>query len=177
MTDHPGERDLEIVAEQLGRPARGVLGIAARCPSGHPSVVRTEPRLPDGTPFPTLYYLTCPRLAGAIGTLEASGLMAEMTDRLTRDDALAAHYATAHAQYLAEREAIAHVPEIDGISAGGMPTRVKCLHVLVGHALAKGPGVNPLGDEAVALLGDYWGGSSCAPAGTPPQDDQPDPAA
>ena len=69
------------------------------------------------------------------------------------------------------------MPEIDGISAGGMPTRVKCLHVLVGHALAKGPGVNPLGDEAVELLGDYWGSSSCAPAGTRPQDAQPDPAA
>jgi hypothetical protein len=156
--------DLEAVAEQLGRPARGVLEIASRCPSGHPNVVRTEPRLPDGTPFPTLYYVTCPRLAGAIGTLEASGLMAEMSERLTHDDELAAAYARAHETYLAEREAIAHVPEIDGISAGGMPTRVKCLHVLVGHALAAGPGVNPLGDEAVDLLGDYWGSSSCAPA-------------
>ncbi len=176
MTD-PSPSDLLIVAEQLGRPARGVLGIAARGPSGHPNVVRTEPRLPDGTPFPTLYYVTCPRLAGAIGTLEASGLMAEMSERLTHDADLADHYARAHAEYLAEREAVAHVPEIDGISAGGMPTRVKCLHVLVGHALAKGPGVNPLGDEAVELLGDYWGSSSCAPAGTRPQDAQPDPAA
>lgn len=176
MTD-PSPSDLQIVAEQLGRPARGVLGIAARCPSGHPNVVRTEPRLPDGTPFPTLYYITCPRLAGAIGTLEASGLMAEMSERLTHDADLADHYARAHAEYLAEREAVAHVPEIDGISAGGMPTRVKCLHVLVGHALAKGPGVNPLGDEAVELLGDYWGSSSCAPAGTRPQGAQPDPGA
>lgn len=181
MTDTPAHAgpvdpaDLAAVAEQLGRPARGVLQIAARCPSGHPSVVRTEPRLPDGTPFPTLYYVTCPRLAGAIGTLEASGLMAEMSERLTRDADLAAAYARAHEAYLAEREAIAHVPEIDGISAGGMPTRVKCLHVLVGHALAKGPGANPLGDEAVTLLGDYWGASSCA-AGTPPPDDQPAPA-
>lgn len=158
--------DLAAVAEQLGRPARGVLEIASRCPSGHPNVVRTEPRLPDGTPFPTLYYVTCPRLAGAIGTLEASGLMAEMSERLTQDADLAAHYTRAHEQYLAEREAIAHVPEVDGITAGGMPTRVKCLHVLVGHSLAKGPGVNPLGDEAVELLGDYWGSSSCAPGST-----------
>jgi hypothetical protein len=166
VTDpHPVDAaDLAAVAEQLGRPARGVLEIASRCPSGHPNVVRTEPRLPDGTPFPTLYYVTCPRLAGAIGTLEASGLMAEMSERLTEDEALAAAYARAHEEYLAEREAIAHVPEIEGISAGGMPTRVKCLHVLVGHALAKGPGTNPLGDEAVQLLGDYWGQSSCAPA-------------
>ncbi|MBC9225974.1 DUF501 domain-containing protein [Aeromicrobium sp. 636] len=156
--------DIEAITEQLGRPPRGMIEVSSRCPSGHPNGVKTEPRLPDGTPFPTLYYLTCPRLTGAIGTLEASGLMAEMTERLRNEPELAAAYRAAHESYLAEREAIGHVDEIDGISAGGMPDRVKCLHVLVAHSLAKGPGVNPLGDEAVRLLGDYWGHSSCAPA-------------
>lgn len=155
--------DIEAVAGQLGRPPRAIVEVSSRCPSGHPNGVKTEPRLPDGTPFPTLYYLTCPRLTGAIGTLESSGLMAEMSERLTQDAELAAAYRAAHESYLAEREAIGHVDEIDGISAGGMPERVKCLHVLVGHALAKGPGVNPLGDEAVRLLGDWWGQSDCAP--------------
>ena len=159
----PTQADLETVTEQLGRPARGIVEVASRCPSGHPNVVKTEPRLPDGTPFPTLYYVTCPRVSGAIGTLEASGLMSEMTSRLAEDAALSAAYREAHLAYLGEREALQHVPEIEGISAGGMPTRVKCLHVLVGHALAKGPGVNPLGDEAVELLGDWWSGSECAP--------------
>ncbi|EFQ83750.1 hypothetical protein HMPREF0063_11413 [Aeromicrobium marinum DSM 15272] len=154
--------DLDAVAAQLGRPARGVLAIASRCPSGHPNVVRTEPRLDDGTPFPTLYYLTCPRLAGAIGTLEASGLMADMSARLQEDAELAAHYARAHEIYLAEREAIGHVPEIAGISAGGMPTRVKCLHVLIGHSLAAGPGVNPLGDEGIEALAGLWPTHDCA---------------
>jgi hypothetical protein len=156
--------DLEAVTEQLGRPVRGIVEVVSRCPSGHPNVVKTEPRLPDGTPFPTLYYVTCPRLTGAIGTLEASGLMAEMTERLAADADLASAYAAAHEAYLREREQLGHVEEIAGISAGGMPTRVKCLHVLVGHSLAKGPGVNPLGDEALDLLGDWWSGSSCAPA-------------
>lgn len=151
MTIDPA--DLEQLAEQLGRPARGVIEVVSRCPSGHPNVVKTEPRLPDGTPFPTMFYLTCPRLAGEIGTLEASGLMREMSERLTEDEELAAAYGRAHVSYLAEREAIAHVPEIDQITAGGMPVRVKCLHVLVAHSLARGPGVNPLGDEAIALLG------------------------
>lgn len=160
--------DIAAITEQLGRPPRGMIEISSRCPSGHPNGVKTEPRLPDGTPFPTLYYLTCPRLTGAIGTLEASGLMAEMTQRLSEDPELAAAYRAAHESYLAEREAIGHVEEIDGISAGGMPDRVKCLHVLVGHSLAKGPGVNPLGDEAVRLLGDYWGHSACAPASSDP---------
>jgi hypothetical protein len=119
--------------------------------------VETEPRLPDGTPFPTVFYLTCPRLSSAIGTLEASGLMQEWTARLESDLELAAAYQRAHDSYVAHREAIAHVPEIAGVSAGGMPTRVKCLHALVAHALAAGPGVNPFGDEALVQLEDACG--------------------
>ncbi|MGZ8690436.1 MAG: DUF501 domain-containing protein [Aeromicrobium sp.] len=163
MNSSVAQVDLHAVQEQLGRPPRGILEISSRCPSGHPNVVKTEPRLDDGTPFPTLYYITCPRLAGAIGTLEASGLMREMTDRLAVEPELAAHYLRAHESYLEQREAIDHVPEIAEISAGGMPYRVKCLHVLIGHSLAMGPGVNPLGDEALELLGDWWGTSTCAP--------------
>jgi hypothetical protein len=155
--------DRAVVAAQLGREPRGVRAVAHRCPCGNPDVVETSPRLPDGAPFPTLYYLTCPRAASAIGTLEASGLMSEMTGRLSQDAELAAAYAAAHASYLARREQIAHVDEIDGISAGGMPTRVKCLHVLVGHALAAGRGVNPLGDEALDLLTHWWAGGPCVP--------------
>jgi hypothetical protein len=124
--------------------------------------VETEPRLDDGTPFPTLYYLTCPRAAGAVSTLEASGLMRTMTARLAADPELAAAYRRAHEAYLARRAELGDVPEIAGRSAGGMPTRVKCLHVLVAHALAAGPGVNPLGDEALALLPDWWAaGTGC----------------
>lgn len=152
--------DREAVAQQLGREPRGMLAVAARCPSGHPNVVQTAPRLPDGTPFPTMFYLTCPRLASKIGTLEASGLMKEMTDRLASDPELAAHYRRAHDAYLAERDAIE--PLGTTVTAGGMPDRVKCLHVHVGHALAKGPGVNPFGDEALVLLGDWWSGTDCA---------------
>jgi uncharacterized protein len=155
------DRDLAVVAMQLGRDARGVVAVAHRCPCGNPDVVETSPRLPDGTPFPTLYYLTCPRAAAAIGTLESSGIMREMSDRLRGDPDLAAAYRSAHEAYLARREQIAHVDEIAGISAGGMPNRVKCLHVLVGHALAAGPGVNPLGDEALAALPDWWEGGPC----------------
>src|SRR5690606_37678281 len=126
------ERDLETLAEQLGRTPRGVVGIAARCACGRPLVVRTAPRLENGTPFPTTFYLTSPGAVAAASTLEANGVMKEMSQRLTEDAELAAAYRRAHEHYLAEREALGHVEEIDGISAGGMPTRVKCLHVLVG---------------------------------------------
>jgi len=153
--------DLAAVSAQLGRPARGARAVAHRCPCGLPDVVETRPRLPDGTPFPTLYYLTCPRAASAVSTLEASGLMREMTERLASDAELAAAYERAHAQYLARREEIGHVPEIAGVSAGGMPIRVKCLHALVAHALAAGRGVNPLGDEALDALPAWWTDGPC----------------
>lgn len=161
-TSSPLEPDDEAaITRQLGRAPRGVVRVAHRCPCGEPDVVMTRPRLPDGTPFPTLFYLTCPKAAGLIGTLESSGLMRDMEASLSEDPALAAQYRSAHEAYLAQRDAIEPVAELEGISAGGMPTRVKCLHVLVAHALAAGPGVNPLGDEAVAALGDWWAGGSC----------------
>jgi uncharacterized protein len=153
--------DEVVVAAQLGRPARGIHHVGHRCPCGNPDVVTTEPRLPDGTPFPTTFYLTCPRAASMIGTLEASGLMAEMTDRLRGDEHLAAAHRSAHERYLAARARLGDVPEIEGVSAGGMPDRVKCLHVLAAHALAEGPGVNPLGDEVLDALGAWWAQGPC----------------
>jgi uncharacterized protein len=144
--------DEAVVEAQLGRPLRGAVGVGHRCECGDPDVVVTAPRLPDGTPFPTVYYLTCSRLNSAVSTLEAEGTMRRMQDRLTQDAELAENMRAAHAAYLTDREALAVVPEIAGISAGGMPDRVKCLHVMVAHSLAGGPGVNPLGDEALDLL-------------------------
>jgi hypothetical protein len=151
--------DPDVVARQLGRPPRGLLGAAHRCSCGLPDVVQTAPRLPDGTPFPTLFYLTCPRAASAIGRLEESGLMAEMTARLGADEELRSAYEAAHEDYLRRRDAQGVLP--GGVSAGGMPTRVKCLHVLVAHSLAAGPGVNPLGDEALAMLDDWGAAGPC----------------
>ncbi|HZC93957.1 MAG TPA: DUF501 domain-containing protein [Mycobacterium sp.] len=142
--------DLDAVCRQLGREPRGVLEIAYRCPSGEPGVVKTAPKLPGGTPFPTLYYLTHPVLTAAASRLESTGMMREMTERLGRDPELAADYRRAHESYLADRDAIE--PLGTAVSAGGMPDRVKCLHVLIAHSLAKGRGTNPLGDEALAAL-------------------------
>lgn len=165
MTDSPGHTgfarrlssptDADVVAltVELGRPPRGLRAIAYRCDHGLPAVIQTDPILPDGTPFPTLYYLCCSVLNSTVGRMEGEGLMASMTERLGTDDDLAAAYRTAHESYLAERNAL-HDLGIH-VTAGGMPTRVKCLHVLVAHALAVGPGVNPFGDEAIRLLPEY----------------------
>jgi hypothetical protein len=157
--DPPSERDVRVVTAQLGRPARDVVGIAARCVCGNPTVVSTAPRLTDGTPFPTLYYLCHPAATAAISHLEAEHVMAELQDDLAEDEALRDAYAAAHASYLADRESILVVPELAGVSAGGMPVRVKCLHALAGHALAAGPGVNPIGD--IALARASWSPDVC----------------
>lgn len=166
MGEEPTDRDLGTIEEQLGRAPRDVHAIAHRCPCGAPDVVETPPRLRDGTPFPTYYYATCPRLTAAISALEGSGMMSEMSQRLQQDASLAGSYRAAHDDYLATRNACAsmrqlEVPEIADISAGGMPDRVKCLHALIAHSLGAGSGVNPLGDEALAALPAWWENGSC----------------
>ncbi|GAA0188821.1 DUF501 domain-containing protein [Glutamicibacter creatinolyticus] len=163
----PSEKDLETLSRQLNRPVRDVVEIGARCVCGNPLVATTAPRLSSGIPFPTTYYLTHPVITSAVSRLEAAGVMNQMNERLGQDPQLAAAYREAHESYLANRDAIGRrsgtgeVPEIAGVSAGGMPTRVKCLHVLVGHSLAAGEGVNPLGDEALAGIAEWWTKDVC----------------
>ncbi|WP_300342303.1 DUF501 domain-containing protein [Nesterenkonia sp.] len=163
----PTPEDLDTLSLQLGRPVRDVVEIPARCRCGSPLVAATAPRLSSGIPFPTTFYLTHPTLTTAVSRLEAAGVMAEMTQRLTEDPELAKAYAAAHRNYLSERERIRQLAglepvwEIDGVSAGGMPERVKCLHVLLGHRLAVGPGINPLGDETLDLISDEWTPQTC----------------
>ena len=163
----PTGTDLDVLSRQLGRPVRDVVEIGARCVCGNPLVAVTAPRLSNGIPFPTTYYLSHPVITAAVSRLEADGVMAEMTLRLSGDDALMARHAEAHTAYLTAREAVGEragtgpVPEIAGVSAGGMPSCVKCLHVLVGHALAAGPGVNVLGDEAIDRISPWWSRERC----------------
>ena len=158
--DTPSLADIEAVSAQLGRPARDIVAITARCVCTRPLVVATSPRLEDGTPFPTLYYLTQTAATQAASRLEAQGKMVEYQERLAEDDEAREAYEAAHESFLAAREALGHVEEIEGISAGGMPTRVKCLHSLMAHALSVGPGVNPVGDWALAET--TWSKDVCA---------------
>ena len=159
------EADRDVIARQLGRPPRALTAVAHRCPCGQPDVVETSPRLEDGTPFPTLYYLTCPRASAAASRLESTGRMRVWQDELGTDPELAAGYRAAHEAYLATRDAAARPGEPvleTRATAGGMPDRVKCLHALAGHALAAGTGVNPIGDRAVEEMGEWWAAGPCA---------------
>nr|WP_211096791.1 DUF501 domain-containing protein [Arthrobacter echini] len=163
----PSGADLEVLSRQLGRPVRDVVGIGARCVCGNPLVAVTAPRLSNGIPFPTTYYLSHPVITSAVSRLEAEGVMTEMTERLRTDPGLAERYRGAHEAYLRSRAAVGErsgtgpVEEIDRVSAGGMPSRVKCLHVLAGHSLTAGAGVNPLGDEALERIGPWWRRDRC----------------
>ncbi|TLP99553.1 DUF501 domain-containing protein [Nesterenkonia salmonea] len=163
----PSQADLDTLSLQLGRPVRDVVEIPSRCICGNPLVAATSPRLSNGIPFPTTFYLTHPTLTGAVSRLEAAGVMVEMTERLSQDAHLAEQYRQAHEKYLEERERIRKkagvdpVWEIEGITAGGMPNRVKCLHVLAGHALAAGPGINPLGDQTLDMISPEWTPDTC----------------
>jgi uncharacterized protein len=139
--------------------------VAHTCRCGLPDVVQTAPRLPDGTPFPTLYYLTCPRAAAAVSRLESAGLMRAMSDRLTADATVRARYLAAHADYLARRADAARQAALEPLpastpSAGGMPDRVKCLHAPVAQELAV-PGSNPFGAEAARAAGEWWQAGRC----------------
>ena len=144
----PTEQDVRVLSAQLGRKVRDVVEVPARCVCGNPLVAATAPRLANSTPFPTVLY--------------------EMTDELAQNPQLAQQYRAAHENYLAERERIRiisgtdEVPEIDGISAGGMPTRVKCLHAVIGHTLSVGRGVNPMGDRALDAISPWWTPDTCA---------------
>jgi hypothetical protein len=137
--------DAELAAGMVGRPLRGDSAVAVRCGWGLPAVLRVDPRLPDGTPFPTAFWLSCPLAVREIGRLEASGVMTELTDTVAGDEQLAAAYTGAHRRFVAFRDALGgSLPGDPGV--GGMPDRVKCLHSLYAHYLATGD--NPIGEWA-----------------------------
>lgn len=166
------EADLATVHGQLGRFPRGMVAVGARCVCGEPLAVVTRPELDDGTPFPTTCYLTSPQAVKAVSHLEAEGVMGECNRLLQEDTAVREAYGHAHCRYLAFRHALAQrlgdgEGRIAGISAGGMPVRVKCLHALLAQTLVMGPGVNPIGDMVLRRVAREFDPAvcRCAPAG------------
>jgi uncharacterized protein len=134
------DRDRAVVSVQLGRPARGNPAIVHTCGFGLPTVVRVDPRLDDGTPFPTTFWLSCPVMRSAVGRLEADHAMVGLNERLERGDPIAADYAAAHERYVAARDQLGD-PLPGDPGAGGMPGHIKCLHVHAAHHLATGDNV------------------------------------
>jgi hypothetical protein len=142
--------DRRDVEAQLGRPARAPWAVARRCHLDVPMVIESHPRLPDGSPFPTLYWLTCPVLVRRVGGLESKRAMSVLTDRLGRDAGTRERLDRAQRSYLAERDALEVVAEARSMPGGGAE-RIKCLHAHTAHELASGP--NPVGAWALAQAG------------------------
>ena len=160
-----GAADRRLIEAQIGRDVRGSVAVAARCRYGLPAVVRTAPLLPDGTPFPTLYWLACPAAKVAVGRLEAAGWNATLSERVASEPDLAAAHAAAHASYLAQRDAMAPLPGAPGV--GGLPGRVKCLHALYAHQAATG--ADPIGRIVSHAIDPIDCPGPCVGAEPPPE--------
>jgi len=157
--------DERVIAEQLGRTPRGLLGIERRCPYGYPQVVRVYP-LVEEKPFPTLFWLTCPFLTKQIDRLEAEGWIKKMDGQIERDQALAVSLREAHRAYITERDRLLSPEDRETLEKAGMLKdlqdrgiggtadfgRVKCLHLHVAHALAR---TNPIGDRILDALSEH----------------------
>ena len=114
-------------------------------------VIENYPRLDDGSPFPTTFWLTCPILVKRASRLEATGTMAAMTETLSSDDGLRERLSAAVQRYRERRDAHLVIVESGGPPGGG-PDRVKCLHAHLAHELADPP--NPIG--ALTLAATEW---------------------
>ena len=113
-------------------------------------VIESHPRLEDGSPFPTLFWLTCPILVKRVSRLEAGGRMTEVNSTLADDDGLRARLAHALDRYRARRDAYETI-EDSGAPPGGGAERVKCLHAHAAHELAAPP--NPIGAKVLSETG------------------------
>ena len=129
---------------------RGAWQVARRCHLGVPMVIENHPRLENGAPFPTLYWLTCPVLVKRVSRIEARGHMEYVNARLTTDPSLHTRLAESIA-FLRERRDGHEVIEDSGAPPGGGPDKVKCLHAHVAQELAQG--VNPVGSATLAETG------------------------
>ena len=141
-----GERDLGVVSRQLGRAPHAISRVVSRCPWGWPAVVECLPASAEGTPFPTLYYCTCPMLVAAVGELESAGGVTEWQRRLDGSPSWRRSLAAAVAEIRRRRAELVRqygLRPVDGGTSlasgiGGVadPSRLKCLHANVAHALA-----------------------------------------
>ena len=138
--------DRVVVEVQIGRPLRADSEVVARCHLGVPVVIKVPPILDDGTPFPTLYWLTCPLATTRIGRLEGGGGVKRMERLAESDPEFAERLGMAHDSYRKERDALLSSGALPAPSGGvgGTEVGVKCLHAHYAHTRAGGD--NPVGD-------------------------------
>ena len=153
----PSRSDHEAVARLLGRPPMGRYDVVVRRLSDRePVVIRNAPRLDDGTPMPTRYWLVGDRERAAIGRVEATRGVRRAEEAVDPSELRAAHDRYAR---LRER---AIDPDRSGPRAfggvGGTRRGVKCLHAHYAWWLAGGD--DPVGRWTHDQLTAHGSGAS-----------------
>ncbi len=148
------EDDLRAVAVQIGRPLRSEAAkVVSRCHLDLPVVVRVPPLLDDGTPFPTLYWLSCPLARARIGRLEAAGGVRRMDQKAGADPGFASRLKAANERYRESRDALLPGPTDGPVPTGGVGGTsggVKCLHAHYAHT--RSGGTNPVGEMVAGWI-------------------------
>lgn len=143
------ERDVKWLRDRFGPRSILPVAVVVRCLDGQPSVVKM-PLIRDGTPFPTLYWLTDPILAPRITALEYQGGVDRAQNLLRDNDDVRAIFLEQHVRYrnarwatatdLEQRLAISkgYNKKLSEVGIGGVADylSVKCLHLHVAHFLA-----------------------------------------
>lgn len=161
----PSPEDIEAISQQIGRRARGVLAIAARCRFGQPMVVVVEPLI-DRQPFPTTFWLSCPYLVERVSELESRGAIAWLTEEVRSNPELAAELRRAHREAAELRRRLMDEVELQrlralspkaasrvtetGVAGIRHPVGIKCLHAHLADHLGRGS--NPVGRRVTELL-------------------------
>ncbi len=151
------DRDHEVVSKQLGRPPRGRFRVVVRDESGVPRVIENYPLLNDGTPMPTLYWLTDVELIKRVGRIESHGGVDAAEADVDEHELAAAHarYAQSRTALLSEKDRLTTALPSGGV--GGTRTGVKCLHAHFANALAGN--ADPVGEWVQVILcsGEFEG--------------------
>jgi hypothetical protein len=186
MAVEPADR--AVVERQIGRPARGLEAVEARCVHGFPAVVSVRPvvegrRGPE--PFPSRFWLTCPALVEDISRVEAAGGVRALEAEMAADAALREAVADDHRRCADERwrsldpagraaaERAGHAPVLRD---SGDRAHLKCLHAHYAFHRARGGAVGALLDRRHAPRECPGGAVRCAAPADPVPDTVPDPA-
>lgn len=156
--------DMKILKWQLGRAPRGAKAILQRCSQGRPQVILNSPLLPSGTPFPTIYWLTCPLLNKKVAILENQGWIRRFQEQISKDNCFRKAVLEAQINYRETRKKMAaDISELPlfaqetlnqtGIGGVGDLSKIKCLHAHYAHHLVSG--ANPIGGRIDELLGKF----------------------
>ena len=134
----------QTVEIQLNRKVRSNINVVAKCHFDLPVVVDVPKNLDDGTPFPTMYWLTCPMYVKKVSTLESNGMVKNLDKQLVENKKLNKLWRKRQKSYENERNKkyknlTNTISPIGGV--GGTTKSIKCLHSHLADELVSGENV------------------------------------